>query len=232
MVKKSPKKIREQKALIRAIKTPERFFKVEFGRYGGEVAMGAITPAQFKYWNDNKKFEEYMGNIGYDAHEANKDVPEEAQFTKEFYEYGDICHMSGPELEDGQTMTITEMDKDGNALQNHDGSYMEDQQIDMKDFKKKGVTVRCTAEHNSGSKSCADKYYILGQYLNKGGWYTSEPIKTGSTGFDFKKMEINYENADGFRVFNDIIYAGEAHPLEEDSTGKSSAFYVMAGDAV
>ena len=48
-VQKTAKKIKQQKELIRAIRTPERFFKVEFGRYGGEVAMGEITEAQFNH---------------------------------------------------------------------------------------------------------------------------------------------------------------------------------------
>ena len=97
-VKKTAKKIQQQKELIRAIRTPERFFKVDIGRYGGEVAMGSITREQFEHWYDNEKFAEYMGNIGFDPEEANADVPEKARLKGEFYEYGDICHMSGPSL--------------------------------------------------------------------------------------------------------------------------------------
>ena len=231
-VKKSKNKIAEQKKLIRAIKTPERYFKVDFGRYGGEVAMGTITKEQFDHWYDNDGLEEYMANIGFDPEDANKDVPEEARLKGEFYEYEDICHSSGPELADGQYMTLTEVDKDGNALQDDEGNFLEDQQIDMADFKKLGVKVNCVAEHHSGSDSCKDKYYIFGQYFNKGGWYSNDPIKTGPEGFNFKKLEINYENADGFKVFNEFLYDGDSHYLEEDSTGKSSSFYVMEGDDV
>jgi cytochrome c556 len=230
-VKKTAKKIIEQKKLIRAIKTPERFFKVEFSRYGGEVAMGEITEAQFNHWNDNEKFEEYIGKIGYDADEANQDVPEEARLRGEFYEYGDICHQSGPELADGQMMHITEVDKEGDYLRDDGGDFLPVQEIDMKDFKRVGVKVCCADEHHSASDSCKDKYYIFGQYLNKGGWYT-QVIQTGPEGFDLKKTEINYENADGFKVFSEIVYDGEAHYLEEDSTGKGSSFYVMEGDDV
>ena len=35
---------------------------------------------------------------------------------------------------------------------------------------------------------------------------------------------------DGFKVFNEIEYDGEVYYLEEDSTGKSSSFYVAKGD--
>ena len=230
-VKKTAKKIQQQKELIRAIRTPERFFKVEFGRYGGEVAMGEITEAQFNHWYDNEKFADYMGNIGFDAEEANADVPEKARLKGEFYEYGDICHLSGPEFADGQMMHVTEVDKDGEYLRDEAGDFLPVRDIDMKDFKKLGVKVHCAAEHNSASDSCKDKYYIFGQYFNKGGWYT-QVIQTGPEGFDLKKTEINYENADGFKVFNEIVYAGESHHLEEDSTGKGSSFYVMEGDEV
>lgn len=232
---KSKKKIAEQKKLIRAIKTPERYFKVEFGRYGGEVAMGEITEAQFSFWEGKEDdLAQYMNDRGFDPAEANEKygVPEDARFDREFYEYEDIVHTSGPEFSDGQYMTLTEVDKDGEYLRDDDGNFVEDQQIDMRDFKKMGVRVRCVAEHHSGSDSCKDKYYIFGQYFNKGGFYTEAPIKTGPEGFDLKKMEINYENADGFKVFSAITYDGEEHYLQEDSTGKSSSFYVMEGDDV
>ena len=72
--------VKEKKKLIKTIKTPERFFKIDFGRYGAEVAMGSITKEQFDHWYDNENFEEYMGNLGFDIEDANKDVAKEAQF--------------------------------------------------------------------------------------------------------------------------------------------------------
>ena len=237
VVKKSAKKIKEQKKLIRTIKNPHRYFKFDVGRYGGEVAMGEITEDQFAYWadKDQSEFEEHMrmAEWGEDQQDDEyKKVPEKARFTKSFYEYGDICHMSGPEWSDGQTLTIQEVDKDGNALQDDDGGYLEDETINLEDLEKKGVKVECVAEHNSGSDSCRNKFFVFGQYFNKGGFMTQEVIQTGPDGIDFGKMAIRYENADGFRCFNEIEYDGTAYYLEEDSTGKSSSFYVGAGDDV
>jgi len=234
-VKKSARKIKEQKKLIRTIKNPHRYFKFDVGRYGGEVAMGSITKEQFEFWEGkDDDFAQYMNDRGFDPAEANEKygVPENARFDKEFYEYEDICHLSGPEWSEGQTLTIQEVDRDGNALQDDDGGFVEDEQIDLGDLEKKGVKVECIAEHHSGSDSCKDKYYLFGQYFNKGGFYTNEIIQTGPDGIDFRKMAIRYENADGFRVFNEIEYDGTGYYLEEDSTGKSSSFYVMEGDDV
>ena len=233
-VKKSARKIKEQKKLIRTIKNPERYFKLDFGRYGGEVAMGTITKEQFEFWEGkDDDFAQYLNDRGFDPAEANEKygVPENARFDKEFYEYEDICHSSGPELSDGQYMIIQEVTKDGDSLQDEDGNFVEDQTIEMADFEKLGVKVNCVEEHHSGSDSCKDVYYLFGQYFNKGGWYT-EVIKTGPDGIDPKKLTINYENADGFKVFNEIEYDGTGYHLEEDSTGKSSSFYVMEGDDV
>jgi hypothetical protein len=233
-VKKSAKKIKEQKKLIKTIKNPHRYFKFDVGRYGGEVAMGSITKEQFEFWEGkDDDFAQYMNDRGFDPAEANEKygVPEAARFDKEFYEYEDICHLSGPEWSEGQTLTIQEVDRDGNALQDDDGNFVEDEQIDLGDLEKKGVKAECIAEHHSGSDSCKDKYYLFGQYFNKGG-FTTGVIQTGPDGIDFKKMAIRYENADGFRVFNEIEYDGEMYYLEEDSTGKSSSFYVMEGDDV
>ena len=224
---------KQKEELIRTIKNPERYFRVDFGRYGGEVAMGEITKEQFEYWEGkDEEFAEHMAGADWGDDREDDGTPPEAKITKPFYEFEDICHLSGPELSDGQIMTITEVDKNGDTLRDNDGNFLDDIQIDMKDFKKKGVKVKCIAEHNSGSKSCKDKYYLFGQYFNKGGWGTTDPIKTGPEGFNFKKMVINYENADGFKVFGDILYDGDSFYLEEDSTGKSSSFYVMEGDDV
>jgi hypothetical protein len=236
-VNKSAKKIKEQKKLIRTIKNPHRYFKFDVGRYGGEVAMGTITESQYAYWaqKDQSEFEEHMRMAEWGEEteeEAYTKIPKEARFTKSFYEYEDICHMSGPEFSDGQTLTIQEVDKEGNALQNENGGYLEDEMIDLGDLEKKGAKIECVAEHHTGSDSCRDQFFVFGQYFNKGGFYTNEIIKTGPDGIDFKKMAIRYEDADGFKVFNDIKYDGTYYYLEEDSTGKSSSFYVGAGEDV
>ena len=222
--------IKQKKKLIRTIKNPIRYFRLNFSRYGGEVAMGTITKDQYEYWTDNDGFEEYMGQVDFDADEANKEIPKRAQFDQPFNEYGDICHMSGPEWADGQTMYIEELNKNGQSLENSEGGYVQDIQHDFEDFESLGAEVVCDAEHHASSKSCEHEYYVFGQYFNKGGWHTPDIIKTGPDGIEMDKLKISYVNADGFKVFNEIEYDGEVYYLEEDSTGKSSSFYVAKGD--
>ena len=83
---------KKKKELIKAIVNPVRYFKVDFGRYGGEVAMGAITKEQFEYWcGKDEELGTYLSSRGFDPEAANKDVPKEAQFDKEFFEFEDIC---------------------------------------------------------------------------------------------------------------------------------------------
>ena len=224
--------IKEKKKLIRTIKTPNRFFRLNFSRYGGEVAMGTITKDQYEYWSDNDGFEEYMVAVDYDPTDANKKIPKRAQFDQPFYEYGNICHMSGPEWDDSQTMYIEEIDKNGKPMEDEDGNFVQDIQHDFGNFESLGAEVVCEEEHHEGSKSCENEYYVFGQYFNKGGWHTPDIIKTGPDGIVMDKLKIRYVNADGFKVFNDIEYNGEEYYLEEDSTGKSSSFYVGCGDKI
>jgi len=221
--------IKQKKKLIKTIKNPIRYFRLNFSRYGGEVAMGTITKDQWEYWSDNDGFEEYMGQVDFDAEEANKEIPKRAQFDQPFYEYGNICHMSGPEWDDSQTMYIEEIDKDGKPLESEDGGFVADIQHDFGDFESLGAEVICEEEHNVSSKSCENEYYVFGQYFNKGGWHTPDIIKTGPDGIEMDKLKIRYSNADGFKVFNEVEYDGEIYYLEEDSTGKSSSFYVNKG---
>ena len=224
--------IKEKKKLIRTIKNPNRFFRLNFSRYGGEVAMGTITKDQYEYWSDNDGFEEYMVAVDYDPTDANKKIPKRAQFDQPFYEYGNICHMSGPEWDDSQTMYIEEIDKNGKPMEDEDGNFVQDIQHDFGDLESLGAEIICSEEHHAGTKSCENEYYVFGQYFNKGGWHTPDIIKTGPDGIEIDKLKIRYVNADGFKVFNDIEYDGEEYYLEEDSTGKSSSFYVSCGDKI
>ena len=225
--------LQQKKHLIQAIKTPQRFFRINITRYGGEVAMGKITKDQYDYWCDNDYFEQYMIDVDHDPDRANSDIPDKAQFNKPFYEYEDICHLSGPELADGQMIYVEEMDKLGKPASSEDEEYdfIKDIEIDMADLNKLGAKVICAEEHHASSKSLKDHYYFFGQYFNKGGWST-EMFKTGPEGFDPSKLKIEYVNADGFKVLNEIIYEDVPYYLEEDSTGKSSSFYVNAGENV
>ena len=222
--------IEQKKKLIKTIKNPIRYFRLNFGRYGGEVAMGTITKDQYEYWTDNDGFEEYMGQVDFDSEDANKEIPDRAQFDRPFYEYSNICHTSGPEWEDSQTLYIEELDKDGRSLEAEDGGFVPDIQHDLGDLESLGAEVKCLEEHHASSKSCENEYYVFGQYFNKGGWHTPDIIKTGPDGIEIDKLKIEYVNADGFRVFNEVEYDGEVYYLEEDSTGKSSSFYVNKGE--
>jgi len=223
--------IEQKKKLIQTIKTPNRYFRLSFTRYGGEVAMGTITKDQYEYWKDDQSaFEQYMGQVDFDAEDANKEIPDKAQFDRPFYEYSNICHVSGPEWADSQTMYIEEVDKDGKSLEAEDGGFVADIQHDFGDLESLGAEIKCIEEHHAGSKSCENEYFCFGQYFNKGGWHTPDIIKTGPNGIEIDKLKIEMVNADGFKVFNEIEYDGEVYHLEEDSTGKSSSFYVNCGE--
>ena len=117
-------------------------------------------------------------------------------------------------------------------MEDEDGNFVQDIQHDFGNFESLGAEVVCEEEHHEGSKSCENEYYVFGQYFNKGGWHTPDIIKTGPDGIEMDKLKIRYVNADGFKVFNEIEYNGEEYYLEEDSTGKSSSFYVGCGDKI
>ena len=136
--------IKEKKKLIRTIKNPNRFFRLNFSRYGGEVAMGTITKDQYEYWSANDGFEEYMVAVDYDPTDANKKIPKRAQFDQPFYEYGNICHMSGPEWDDSQTMYIEEIDKNGKPMEDEDGNFVQDIQHDFGDLESLGAEIICS----------------------------------------------------------------------------------------
>ena len=128
---------------------------------------------------------------------------------------------------------VSEYDKMGKPAPSQDEEYdfIKDIKIDMSDLDQLGAKVICAEEHHASSKSLKHHYYFFGQYFNKGGW-TTDTFKTGPEGFDPSKLKIEYVNADGFNVFNEIIYDDVPYYLEEDSTGKGSSFFVNAGENV
>ena len=155
-----------------------------------------------------------MPQVDFDADDANKDIPPKAQFDRPFYEYEDICHVSGVEWADSQTMYIEEVDKDGRPLEDDKGGFVSDIQHDFEDLESLGAEIKCVEEHHAGSKSCENQYYFFGQYFNKGGWHTPEIIKTGPEGIEIDKLKIEYVNADFYngtifhRVINEFMIQG------------------------
>ena len=145
---------------------------VEFVSVGGEVAMGTITREQFSYWKTQGQsaFEEYMGKVAWDADEANADVPRNARITKPFYEFDDICHLSGPELSDGQYLILSEVDAEGERLTDDDGGELDDEETALSDLELMGTAVTCVATHNRASHSCKKRHFLFGQCLNQGTW--------------------------------------------------------------
>ena len=56
--------IEQKKKLIKTIKNPVRYFRLNFSRYGGEVAMGTITKDQWEYWSDNDESRSLLSVLG------------------------------------------------------------------------------------------------------------------------------------------------------------------------
>ena len=99
MIKKVSSK--KKKELVKAIKNPNRYFRFDVGRYGGEVAMGEITKAQYDYWSDKgqDEFSDYMSQIGFDVIAANKDIPKEAEaIINAFCEAKDVIQANRKEV--------------------------------------------------------------------------------------------------------------------------------------
>ena len=207
-----------------------RYFQIDFYGKGGEVCIGTITPEQFKYWFNNIKFNKYMtdidaswkGNPGVDQEKFNKDLPPEAHFDRPYHQYSDICRIAGPEWNGENKIIVKELDTDAKILNEED--YF------LQDIEDKGVDARCIAEHNAGSESCRNTYYVFGRTFNEGLMgYTQKIIETGPEGFDFSKLEIEYDNINEFKVFDKIKYDDKTYILTEDSKGTGYEFYVAKG---
>ena len=79
---KKTKKVssKKKKELVKAIKNPNRYFRLDFGRYGGEVAMGEITEAQFNYWEGkDEELAEHIAGADWGDDREDDGTPPEAK---------------------------------------------------------------------------------------------------------------------------------------------------------
>lgn len=194
-------------------------------KYGGEIAMGIITPEQYDYWNEksNEELKEYVMGWQINEYEKEHNIPFKARM-RNWFEFEDIHHTSGAEISDSQELYIEEFDTNDILLK-----QWEPIKLDAESIKKKGLKLSDYEFFDSNHKSVENKYYFWGRAVNEGSWYT-EKIPFFED-LDIKKLTLNCSCVENWVICNGIKYKGmkEIVYFEEDMTGIETECHVCEG---
>ena len=216
--------LKQKKKLIDKIVHGNKKYRFNFYGYGGEVAMGTIHHEQYDYWkNREDELSDYLFSSDKSEHEQQNSIPDEAKMPGEWYEHEDICHGSGIEMSEHNTLNIEEMDQDGNLIKNWDPIFLGYQTLE-----KHGIQQNYEDQIDLDHEKVRNKHYLFAQAVNKGSWSTTEILEI-SEELDLAKLQFNLLEAEGWALITDITYGDKNLYLEENSDGKSQSAVVMEG---
>lgn len=206
-------------------KNIKKKYSFSISKYGGEIAMGIITPEQYDYWNEksNEELKEYVMGWQINEYEKEHNIPFKARM-RNWFEFEDIHHTSGAEISDSQELYIEEYDTNDILLK-----QWEPIKLDAESIKKKGLKLSDYEFFDSNHKSVENKYYFWGRAVNEGSWYT-EKIPFFED-LDIKKLTLNCSCVENWVICNGIKYKGmkEIVYFEEDMTGIETECDVCEG---
>ena len=206
-------------------KNIKKKYSFSISKYGGEIAIGIITPEQYDYWNEksNEELKEYVMGWQINEYEKEHNIPLKARM-RNWFEFEDIHHTSGAEISDSQELYIEEYDTNDILLK-----QWEPIKLDAESIKKKGFKLSDYEFFDSNHKSVENKYYFWGRAVNEGSWYT-EKIPFFED-LDIKKLTLNCSCVENWVICNGIKYKGmkEIVYFEEDMTGIETECHVCEG---
>jgi hypothetical protein len=205
--------IEEKQELIDTLKFTPTTCKLNIWGYGGEIAVGRITPEQYNFW---KPVTEEHGDsllvnhcTDYTDEDQPFEIPEEAKFCTDgnWYEVDDIEHMSGAEFSDHNSIEV-EDDKGSTVWSGKLGHSLEDE----------GVEIESSESFASEAEDCT--HYHCFQSTEKGTFFSGE--FTLRAPFDPKKLKIYTTDVEGWELVSSVHYDGEEIEGQDgyDTTGK------------
>ena len=225
--------LKKKKQLIDKIIHGVRKYRFNIQRYGGETVVGTITPYQYHYWKDRQsELTDYIMGGDRENYEKEHNLPDEAKFDREWYEYADVAHCCGAPIESANYLNIEEFDQHGAAIKDAQGHFVfrDPIELDVDSLNKWGIeTVESGECVDVDHPQLVNQYYLHAYTHNKGSFSTEGMMEIDGE-LDLKKLKLHFQQIEGSDICHAISYAdGEPRYLEEDSTGSSQECRVMEG---
>lgn len=94
---------------------PKRYFRINTGRYGGEVVVGTVDKNFVDYWieRDSEELAEHLHAVDFDPNDGDSDSPGMVRGENfSWHELDDLEHHNGPYHDNVYYVTEIELDKD------------------------------------------------------------------------------------------------------------------------
>lgn len=201
----------EHLELLEALKAEKKKYEIHLSGYGGEIAIGRITPEQYEFWKDREDLDEFA----YDW-DNEMDIPDDMKMFESgsWYECDDIEHGNGVEFSNACWVAV--IDDKGNVVW--------ESPLDIESLEQKGVYV--DGMNRDETYPDSGEYIFFGQNFEKGTFQTYEIEIFGK----FMPEKLNFSTIDifGWELVNGVSY--ESIELDDtggySTTGKSSEFEV------
>lgn len=214
--------------MVTKLKGTKHRYRIEGGRYGGELAIGTVTPEFVNYWlskedeGDSELVETVVAHEWEDASDADPNSPDPGDNFSGWYETDDKEHINGPYADGGFIVTEVPADRsddyswdmpqlnvDAYPLYSRE-AYVSNELPD-KDSEDECVPVLCFHSSEKGSFGC---------------WF----VDTVGEEFDPKKLAFSSVETDLAEIVENIWY--DKQLLEQDfdfadTTGKG--YYACVG---
>jgi hypothetical protein len=205
----------EKQDLIEVLRAGINKYTITLYGYGGEIAVGSITPEQYQYWQ-NRDLCELA-----DDWDNELDVDEDLRIfsNSSWYECDDLAHEFGVEFSDLCTVVVE--NEAGNPVWSSalGSAALEESGVDPGGFAHDEFYVRFDS---------AATHAFVGQIVEKGTFYTGEFETYGR--FQPAKLSFSIIDIEGWQLVNGVSY--ESVIVEDtggmDTRGKSREFQVFA----
>lgn len=194
-------------------------YRIEISGRGGEVAIGKVSNAFYKQFEDEAlSFSDYAFNDDFFEEYEEVDVPEDTRPFEPgcWYDADDIAHEYGASFD---SCYITVSTGDTVVLDNADATLLES----------KGATVEVEEVYPQQMLPDGQKYFVV-QSFEKGFFFSYE---FEAEGFDITKLELCVVDVDGWELLHSVSYNGQdLDDLGElSTTGKGTEAWLMEVEA-
>jgi len=187
--------------------------EIALSGYGGEVVLGTVDKTIFDY------FQEHDIDIGEFSNDWDNDldVPEDMRpfAPGEWHECDDIAHRCGVEMHEYCRVVVIDLDTNTTLFESY---------LDISSLDAKGISSSCLEEVYVNH--FPDKVVFTGQSVEKGTFFNT--IIEIEDKFDPTKLELDYDDIDGWTLCSSVKYDGvELYDEGAGTTGKSMNFSMV-----
>ena len=158
-------------------------------------------------------------------YESNNEIPSEAKFDRLWNEINDVVSVLGVEISSNQDLCIEEYDESDNLIKTWDPIN-----LSISNCEAKGIEICITESYDVDHESVQGSYYLYGEALNKGYWYSENLVEIEGE-FNLSNLKLVCIDVEGWILCNYITYKGLKDDifLTESSESKSKKCFVNEG---